>query len=144
MQAVDPDANIAMQTWSLREPLVRNISAESILLLDLTGNNWKKYQGYWDRPWCAGVLHNYGGRVFMAGNLHSALSNALENRRNPKAGKLTSIGLFPEAIGHNPIYYEAATEITWHTQPPDLDRWMASYLLSRYGRQCDEAARAWD
>lgn len=144
LQAGDPEAKIAMQTWSLRQPLVEGIAPEKILLLDLVGSNWKKYEGFWNRPWSAGVLHNYGGRVFMAGDLRYALSNALTQLHNPQAGRLVGTGLFPEAIVHNPIYYEAATEIAWHSRPPELDAWLASYLLGRYGKQSAEATAAWD
>jgi alpha-N-acetylglucosaminidase len=143
MRTADPDAKIAMQTWSLRQPLVENIPADRILLLDLAGTSWKKFDGFWDRPWAAGVLHNYGGRVFMAGDVRFALSNALANLQNPKAGKLTSIGVFPEAILQNPIYYEAATETTWHSKPPDVRRWVDDYILARYGKDSTEAAAAW-
>ena len=76
MQSVDPQAIIAMQTWSLRKPLVQNIPPDKIVLLALTGGGWEKFEGYWNRPWVAGVLHNYGGRVFMAGSLRGALTNA--------------------------------------------------------------------
>ena len=144
MQAADPEAKIAMQTWSLREPLVKNIPPDKILLLDLVGTTWKKHAGFWDRPWAAGMLHNYGGRTFMAGDLHFALSNALDQLHKPSAGKLTSIGLFPEAILQNPVYYEAATEIAWHNHPPDINRWLADYLLARYGKNSPAASAAWD
>jgi alpha-N-acetylglucosaminidase len=80
----------------------------------------------------------------MAGDLHFALSNAPNEQHNPKAGRLTSIGVFPEAILQNPVYYEAATEIAWHVKPPDVDRWLADYLMARYGWSNAEATAAWD
>jgi hypothetical protein len=35
----------------------------------LVASGWEKTEGFWNRPWTVGVLHNYGGRVFMAGSL---------------------------------------------------------------------------
>src|SRR4051812_29072536 len=51
MQAADPQAKIAMQTWSMREPIVTTIPEDHILMLDLTSGKWKGSDAFWGRPW---------------------------------------------------------------------------------------------
>ena len=144
MKVVDPEARIVMQTWSLRKPLVMNIPEDRILLLALEGSGWEKTDGFWGRPWTAGVLQNYGGRVFMAGSLQKALSNALTLRTNRAAGHVSGIGVFPEAIEQNPVFYEAATEIAWMQQPQDAASWLQDEITARYGKGVPQAEEAWN
>lgn len=143
-RATDPDAIIAMQTWSLHKGVLKGIPADRSLMLGLTGSNWKKYEGFWGRPWIAGILHNYGGRTYLGGNLPHYASNALDLLDNPGAGNLQGTGIFPEGIGHNPAVYELATEIAWHRRPPETGPWLQQYALARYGSLPASAAAAWE
>ncbi len=143
MQAADPQAKIAMQSWSMREPIVKAIPEDHILMLDLTSGKWKGSEAFWGRPWVSGILHNYGGRVFLGGNVPKYLTSAPSLLHDPKAGKLVGIGLFPEAIIHNPIVYEAASEIAWWNTSPDVAQWFRDYTTARYGRAAPEAEAAW-
>jgi alpha-N-acetylglucosaminidase len=142
--AYDPKAIIAMQTWSMRQPIVQAIPEDRILMLDLNAGKWKNSEAFWGRPWVAGIIHNYGGNTAMGGNLDTvlALFPGLLNNTNSK--QLTGIGLFPEAIEHNPVIYEAAIEMTWHTQKPDTKNWLYDYLKARYGSFDNNTKIAWD
>lgn len=144
MTAVDPNAKIVMQTWSLRKPIAENIPDNRIELMALEGSGWEKTEGFWNRPWTAGVLQNYGGRVFMAGSLEKALSNALTLRTNPHAGHVTGIGIFPEGTEQNPVFFEAATEAAWMQEPPELSSWLRNEIKARYGKSIPEAEEAWN
>lgn len=141
---VDPKAIIAMQTWSLRPALAKAIPENKIILLDLAGRNWSGNEGFWGREWVAGILHNYGGRVFMGGDLPLFANNAPSLLKNPKAGNLKGIGLFPEAIEHNPVIYELGLELAWHKEAPELNNWLKNYILARYGVTSSKASAAWD
>lgn len=144
MQSADPQAKIAMQTWSMREPIVKAIPEDRLLMLDLTSGKWKTNQAFWGRPWVSGILHNYGGRIFLAGNIPQILTSAPSLLNDPKAGRLTGIGVFPEAIIQNPIVYEAGTEIAWWKAKPDVTKWFHDYTTARYGRTVPEADAAWE
>lgn len=141
--SVDPKATIVMQTWSVREPIVKGIPPDRLLLLDLTGDYWKRHQSYWGYPWVAGIIHNYGGKALLGGGLAYSARNAALLRADPAAGNLVGIGLFPEAIEQNPVIYEAAIENTWHDTPIDLDTWLPAYVMARYGQGDPDAQEAW-
>jgi len=143
MRTADPEAKIAMQTWSMREAIVRAIPGDRLLMLDLTSRKWKGSDAFWGRPWVSGLLHNYGGRIFLGGDVPGILTGPPSLLGHPKAGKLAGIGIFPEAIEHNPIVYEAATEVAWMGTAPEVDRWFEDYIRGRYGRVVPEAAAAW-
>lgn len=142
--AYDPEAIIAMQTWSLREAIARAFPKERLLFLDLGGSNVKKFDSFWGYPYVAGILHNYGGRIYMGGNLSFYASNAHRLKSDSKNGNITGIGLFPEAIEHNPIVYELSTEITWMKQAPVLKDWVMQYARSRYGKLPESVEAGWN
>jgi alpha-N-acetylglucosaminidase len=140
----DPAATIVMQGWTIREGIVRGIPAERLLVLDLTGQKWTETSAFWGRPWVAGVLHNFGGRHSLGGNLPLIASNApglLADKG--RGGNLVGIGLFPEAVEHNPLLYALATDIAWHREAPALDAWVDGYVRARYGADLPGARRAW-
>ncbi len=142
MKSVDPKAIVVMQTWSLREPIVKAIPEGKIIFLALTGSGWQKNH-YWGRDWIAGVLHNYGGRVFLGGDLQHYINNAPNLLNNPDAGKLQGIGIFTEATGQNVVVYEAASEIAWMNTAPNLNKWLDDYQISRYGKADENVSKAW-
>ncbi|QNL49556.1 alpha-N-acetylglucosaminidase [Olivibacter sp. SDN3] len=144
MQKVDPKAVMAIQTWTLREGLLRRIPKDRTLMLSITGTNWKKHQSYWERPWVVGALHNFGGRTYMGGDLEHFAQHALTLLNREDTGNIQGIGVFPEGIAHNPIVYELLTEVCWHQQPIALTTWIPQYVRARYGRLTDHVAHAWE
>ncbi|TJZ63361.1 alpha-N-acetylglucosaminidase [Sphingobacterium olei] len=141
---IDPEAVLVIQTWSLRQGLLRAVPKDRTLMMALTGTNWKKHESYWGRPWVVGMMHNFGGRNYMGGNMTHFLSHPLHLKRLPAAQNVQGLGIFPEAIEHNPIIYQAATEIAWHQEVQDPSTWTKQYAKSRYGSLPTAAARAWE
>jgi len=140
----DPQAVIVMQGWTIREGIVRGIPADRLLALDLTGQKWKETQAFWGRPWVAGILHNYGGRHALGGNLPQLAANAPHLLAHPEqGGQLVGVGMFPEAIEHNPLLYALAADLAWHRTAPDLPAWVRAYVTARYGRDEPAAQQAW-
>lgn len=140
---IDEKAVLAIQTWSLREGLLRSIPKDRTLMLAITGTNWKKHESYWGRPWLVGMMHNFGGRSFTGGNLQHFLQHALTLNKLPEARNVQGTGVFPEAIEHNPIIYEAVSEIAWHKSPPAINEWVIQYTRARYGSLPPAAKQAW-
>jgi alpha-N-acetylglucosaminidase len=142
--AVDPQAIIAMQTWSMKKPIVQAIPENKILMLDLNTAKWKGSEAFWGKPWVAGVIHNFGGNTAMGGDLDAVLGRYPDLLANKATKKIQGIGMFPEAIEHNPVIYEAASEMAWYTKKPDTKEWLHGYLKSRYGSLDNPTIAAWD
>lgn len=143
--SVDPKAVIAMQTWSMRKPIVEAIPEDRILMLDLNTQRWKGSEAFWGRPWIAGIIHNFGGNTAMGGDLDAVLGRYPSLINKPEQSKsFKGIGMFPEAIEHNPVIYEAASEMAWYREKPDTKIWLRNYLKSRYGKLDQAATIAWD
>lgn len=81
----DSSAVWAMQAWSLREPIVKAVPKEDLLILDLNGAKCRKDSAFWGYSAIAGNLHNFGGRINLHGDLPLLASNqyATAAKRSP-------------------------------------------------------------
>lgn len=141
--SADPQAKVVMQSWSLREEIARAIPQDRLLVMDLNGK-WKKNQAFWGSEWVIGVIHNYGGSTMTGGSLPSVMRQLTQGAGHDTIyHHLTGIGIFPEAIEHNPVIYEAAAEMAWHPKMPDVENWVMSYIHARYGAEDPATQRAW-
>jgi alpha-N-acetylglucosaminidase len=113
MTDADPDAIWCMQSWSLREPIVKAIAKDKLLVLDI-GSKYQGAHNFWDYPFTAGIISNFGGRTRMFGNLAGMAKNPFDAAAK-KAPNCIGMGIFPEGINNNPAYFGMA----FH----DLARW---------------------
>ena len=137
----DPQSTWAMQSWSLREAIVKAVPKEALLILDLRGSSTSKAE-FWGYPTVVGNLHNFGGRINMHGDLALLASNQYSKakRLNPA---VCGSGLFMEAIEQNPVYYELAFEMPCHPDSIDLRAWLKQYATRRYGAFSPATQKAW-
>lgn len=137
----DPQSTWAMQSWSLREAIVKAVPKEALLILDLRGSSTSKAE-FWGYPTVVGNLHNFGGRINMHGDLALLASNQYSKakRLNPA---VCGSGLFMEAIEQNPVYYELAFEMPCHPDSIDLRAWLKQYVTRRYGAFSPATQKAW-
>ncbi|PTY02486.1 alpha-N-acetylglucosaminidase [Opitutaceae bacterium EW11] len=143
-QRFDPEAIIVMQGWTIREGIVRGIPADRLLALDLTGQKWRETGAFWGRPWVAGIIQNYGGRHYLGGNLPQLATNSPSLLADPRqGGRIVGVGLFPEAIEHNPLLFDLGLDLAWHRSAVELPAWVHGYVLARYGHDVPSAQHAW-
>ena len=137
----DPHSTWAMQSWSLREDIVKAVPKDALLILDLNGKSTSKAL-FWGYSTVVGNLHNFGGRINMHGDLKLLASNQYSKakRLNPA---VCGSGLFMEAIEQNPVYYELAFEMPCHTDSINLQAWLKQYATRRYGAFSPAAQEAW-
>ena len=79
-------------------------------------------------------LHNFGGRI----NLHGDIRGVAENRfaaAAPEIPQCVGMGLFSEAIGQNPVFYDCVFEQIWRDGPVDADAWVIDYATRRLRRK---------
>ena len=138
----DPNSIWAMQAWSLREPIVKAVPKENLLILDLNGAKSQQENACWGYPLVAGNLHNFGGRINLHGDLRLLASNQYVNavKKNPN---VCGSGLFMESIEQNPVYYDLAFEMPLHKDEVNIEEWLCRYADRRYGKPSENAHQAW-
>jgi alpha-N-acetylglucosaminidase len=145
MIAADPDAIWLMQGWLFvndREfwtdaniaSYLAGVPDHGMVILDLSSEDlpvWDKIAANHKQfLWC--MLHNYGGRRAMYGNLTLLATDPIDVA-NAVPGYFLGTGLTMEAIDQNPIVYEFMSEMAWQRTPPNVPAWVARYAQRRYG-----------
>jgi alpha-N-acetylglucosaminidase len=139
---VDPKAIWAMQTWSMREAIVKAIPKDKLLIMNLHGNRWKQLEK-WGYKFTQGQLNNFGGRTFMHGDLE-VLAKDVFTTIKKQAKNCVGVGNWAEGINDNPVNYHLGLDMNWAEGPIDLKEWLKNYAIRRYGVDTPEAAQAWE
>lgn len=159
MASADPEAVWVMQAWFLyysidnfwRDPqskaLLGAVPDDKLIMLDLYGEAhpvWKKKSAFYGKPWIWNVLHNFGGRTSMSGNLQGMADNLKDAINSPNHGKLSGIGMAMEYFGNNPVVEEFVMSMVWNREIPNAEDWIKLYVSDRYGKKNEYAMKAWD
>ncbi|MGL5704087.1 MAG: alpha-N-acetylglucosaminidase [Tannerellaceae bacterium] len=134
----DPNAMVAMQSWSIRKPILEQFPKDSIIVLCLNGGR----NDFWGYNFIAGNLHNFGGRINMHGDLNLVASNQYVDAVNKTPNAIGS-GLFMESIVQNPVYYALAYEMPLYEGAIDCKDWLDAYTERAYGAKSENAQKAW-
>ncbi|OYO08889.1 hypothetical protein CGZ98_13935 [Enemella evansiae] len=149
---VVPDATWLLQGWPFHyhkdfwtteriAAFLSEVPHERLLLIDLWGEHAPMWRGgMHGRRWIWSMVHNFGGRFGLFGDLAGLVRDLAELRAVAPAG-LEGIGMAPEAIENNTVFYELATDLTW--SDVDLGDWLARYAAQRYGTADPAAGEAW-
>lgn len=127
----DKNYTWVMQSWSIREDIVKAIPKEKLLILDLAGIKHESTDYFWGYNYLTGQLHNFGGRINMHGDIKLLTQNKfmdLKSRSN-----CVGTGIFMEGINQNPLYYDLALKMLSSSGKIDLDEFLSDYCLRRYG-----------
>lgn len=157
MAVKDPEAVWVMQGWLFNDKRdfwqLPQISAylgavpdDKMIVLDLWADEnpvWDRSNAFFGKPWIWCMLHNFGGRNSLFGDMPNIAKGPAAAIRNPKAGKLQGLGLVPEGIEQNPAIYSLMLEHVWDDQPVDLDKWLVKYAERRYGQRNKDTEKAW-
>ena len=158
MAAADPQATWIMQGWLFHfsrdfwkpmqiQAMLNAVPNDKMIILDLWSEKnpmWRKTDAYYGKPWIWNMLHNFGGNVNMYGLMDRVATEPAKALHHPAKGKLTGIGLTPEAIEQNPVMYELMMENAWRETPIDLTNWLKGYAKRRYGKENTSADKAWE
>lgn len=153
----DPQAKWIMQGWLFYhgakfwgerqiKALLNAVPNDKMMILDLWSERypvWSRTEAYYGKPWIWNMLHNFGGNINMYGRMEQVANGPSAALNDPNSGKLSGIGLTMEGIEQNPVIYELMLENIWRTEPINLDSWLKSYTLRRYGKDNANVNRAW-
>lgn len=132
-----------MQSWSLNEGIVRAVSVDRLLILDINSSRTagstllKKY------PSVAGMLHNFGDKNAMQGKLEAHCKNTYIKLKSSGANTVGS-GIFSEGVMQNPVIYELQLDLLTRSDNIDAEAWINDYIERRYGSYDENLRRAWD
>src|SRR5699024_8438332 len=121
------------------------LDKEKTLILDGTSDRdeAKNREEDWDQtPYAFGTIWNFGGHTNMGANL-TVWNEKFHNWKDKDNSALSGIALLPEAVNNNPFAVEFFTELPWHEESQDLDRWVEDFVTARYGSSDSDAIEAW-
>ena len=157
MSNADPKSVWVMQGWLFYsdrkfwktpqiKALLQAVPDDHMMILDLATEIepvWKRTEAYYGKPWIWNMLHNFGGNIVMFGRMERVAQNPALALHDSTSKKMAGIGLTMEAIEQNPVLYELMTANTWCDESIDLDKWLQSYILNRYGTVNPHLTKTW-
>lgn len=114
---------------------------EMLVLNDLTSNYttsdgltklYRETDGFFGKTWGWTIFHCFGGNTHLHGDLSGLIAGAEEATRYPTAKWSYHA---PEAIRHNPLYYDLACQLAWNPDGVSLAGFLRDYAVRRYGEQ---------
>lgn len=138
----DKNAVWVMQALHMREPIVKAVPKDELLILDIIGYRSMKENAFWGYNGVVGNLHNYGGRNNMHGDLRWLASNQYA-KAVKKSPNICGIGQFMESLDQNPVYYDLALEMPLYRDSINVKAWLDTYIERRYGKFSSSARQAW-
>ncbi len=117
-----------------------------MILLDLFATaepQWKRTKAFYGKPWIWCMIHNWGGKMGMYGRTNAITKELPQLIGNPQAGNLIGTGITPEGLMTNPYIYDLMSEMAWHTDTVNTEKWTMNYIKRRYGKKSVKAEEAW-
>ncbi|MGN0188178.1 MAG: alpha-N-acetylglucosaminidase TIM-barrel domain-containing protein [Candidatus Cryptobacteroides sp.] len=162
--AGDPDAVWVTQGWTFGyqhdfwdkeslKALLSEVPDDRLIIVDLgndypkwvwnTEQTWKVHEGFYGKPWIYSYVPNFGGKVLPTGDLDMYACGSVGALDSPFGATLCGFGSAPEGLENNEVVYELLSDMGWRDTPADLDKWLESYCLARYGYCGPDMLEAW-
>lgn len=145
MLKANPDAVWVLQGWegNPKQGLLDGLSPAHVLILNLTGDDWEKREGFGGFPWIWGVIDDYGDNTGLFGGLPRIASEPARAKTGPYGASMAGVGALMEGTNNNPVVYELLFDVAWMNKPVDLHEWIRDYAKWRYGKDTPELEHAW-
>jgi alpha-N-acetylglucosaminidase len=155
--AADPEGVWVMQGWlfynqqnfwdkSAVKAFLSEVPNNKMIIIDLANESfagWKKFDGFYGKPWIYSVINNYGGNSQLGGNLPFLASNPAAMLADPKKGNMAGFGVSPEGIENNEVIYELLTNMQWTTKSINIKTYWQEFTQQRYGKTDKDINEAW-
>lgn len=147
LNTAHPDATWAILGWhsNPRQETIDAIDKEKMLVLDGISerSSAQNREKDWDQtPYAFGTIWNFGGHTNMGANV-TVWNEKFYEWLDKKDSALSGTALMPEAVNNNPFAFEFFTELPWHDESQDMDKWVEDYVKARYGTSDSHATEAW-
>ena len=149
---INPDAVWTLQGWILFyqkdvwtketvRALLSEVPDDKMLILDMMGE-WKRFDGFFGKPWIYGDITNMGGKNVYTGNLEHYINGPKEVLKSPHKGNNVGNSNHSEGIETNEVIFELIADTGWFTDI-NLDKWLKQYCINRYGAAPPQIMDAW-
>eukprot|EP00040_Diaphanoeca_grandis_P035238 m.221025 g.221025 ORF g.221025 m.221025 type:complete len:864 (+) comp33335_c0_seq1:105-2696(+) len=145
MNRTDPNAIFYYQGWILggddefTEGLVNAVPLGKLVISDMRcedgagGCEWTDQNfSFFGAPFIWGVLHNFGGVLGMWGSIPQLNTYPYQAFDAKSNSSIAGVGIFPEGINQNPVYYQFLYDVNWNPTPVSLTSWFKQYAIERY------------
>ena len=148
MEAAKPGSQWVIQQWQWSATQKYSLTAVPegrLIVLDLFSDGspaFDSYSGYapQDAVFCA--IPNFGGRSGIMARLTNLANNYFHYKG--KYSSIKGIGAAPEAIEQTPVTYDLIFQLPWmNGVKPNVEEWVNSYAIARYGVDNEEIKEAW-
>ena len=158
MADADPEAVWVLQGWFLyyspakfwteerSRAFLGAVPDDRMIVLDLFGDQhpiWDKFQAFYGKPWIWNVVHNFGGKTSLNGDLPRMAANLAAAIGSPARGKFAGIGMMMEGFGDNPVVQDFIMDMVWRPGVPELGPWIRDFARRRYGLDDPAVADVW-
>jgi len=146
LNTAHPDALWFMMAWQTnpRKELIDAVDRAHILIADIEQGRIPRETRETDfngARWLFGGLWEFGGRTTMGAALFD-YSQRMPRAATRAGSHLSGTALFTEGLDTNPFAFDLYTEMAWHTEPVDLEKWTVEYATRRYGGADAHATKA--
>ena len=111
------------------------------LIFDIDGSLHDKMNNFYPYNFVLGNTHQNSPHCSLRGDIEKVASNEFLSL-SKNAQNLTGVGLFPESIDQNPLYYELSLEILTSNDIINLEDWIKDYTKRRYKSDSKDASEA--
>ena len=142
----DPDAIWVMQQWqgNLNNNNLSKIDKSKalplILQADMKPHEKNDFEN-WKMKWVYGMLHDFGGRMGLDGEVPVIAVDPIDTFYN--TNYMTGIGITAEALENSPVVYELMFDTNWSKDPIDYYAWLKKYSERRAGGESESLWKAW-
>jgi len=146
LNTAHPNALWFMMAWQTnpRQELIDAVDRTHVLIADIEQGRIPRETRETDfkgARWLFGGLWEFGGRTTMGAPLFDYSQRMPRAATRPNS-HLSGTALFTEGLDTNPFAFDLYTEMAWHAEPVDLEKWTSEYSWRRYGVADVHAAKA--
>lgn len=142
----NPNAIWVIQHWqdNQKGTKMSKMDKSKTLSLDLQTDMNPQYGVFENQgsDWIYCMLHNFGGRMGLDGEVPVIAANPVETYNN--TSHMKGIGMTMEAMENSPVVYELLFDTNWSKDPIDYEAWIEKYRQRRAGGDSESLEKAWD
>lgn len=157
LHAGDPECTWVMQGWLFHNDagfwgtdevtsFLAGVADNRMIVLDLMCEEneiWRKQAAVRGKPWIWNLLHDFGQRTTLFGDLTLVAEKPIAALDDPAHGNMSGMGLTMEGTEQNAVVYELMLDTMWRNESIDVPEWLDRYATQRYGRDDESGHAIW-